>query len=99
MELSVSEYENFSLIELDRDMATISPQEISLIVYLFQEHFESRLVTSDEDGDIEDVAWYDDFIQHVLEDINGETPLDELIGFREGGRILVFNKSQASGNN
>ena len=49
-------------------------------------------------GDIEDVAWYDDFIQHVLEDINGETPLDELIGFREGGRILVFNKSHASGN-
>lgn len=98
MDLHVSEYGEFSVIELDRDMATISPQEISLIVLLLQEQFGPDLVASDEGGDIEDVAWYDDFIQHVLEDINGETPLDELIGFREGGRILVFNKSHASGN-
>ncbi len=98
MELRVLEYGDFSVIELDRDMASISPQEISLVVLLLQEQFGSELVASDNDGDIEDVAWYDDFIQHVLEDINGGTPLDELIGFREGSRILVFNKSHASGN-
>lgn len=98
MDLRVLEYGDFSVIELDRDMASISPQEISLVVLLLQERFGSDLIASDNDGDVEDIAWYDDFIQHILEDINGGTPLDELIGFREGGRILVFNKSHASGN-
>lgn len=98
LDIRVSHDEDFSLIELDRDMSSISLQEISLVVALLQGYFGGSLICSDDVDDIGDVAWYDDFIAHVLEDINSETPLQELIGFREGGRILVFNKSHASGN-
>ncbi|NMB12030.1 MAG: hypothetical protein GX977_07070 [Firmicutes bacterium] len=97
LDMQVSRYEDFSLLELARDMSSLSLQEISLIVSLLEEHFGEGLVCSAEDTE-EDLTWYDDFIQHVLEDINNDTPLQELIGFREGGRILVFNKSHASSN-
>jgi hypothetical protein len=97
LDMQVSRYEDFSVLELDRDMSSISLQEISLIISLLQEYFGEKLFGSDEATE-EDLTWHDDFIQHMLEDINNDTPLQELIGFREDGRILVFNKSRASGN-
>ncbi|NMB45555.1 MAG: hypothetical protein GX998_04000 [Firmicutes bacterium] len=98
LDIRVSRHADFSLIELDRDMDSISLQEISLVVSLLQGYLGANLVCSDEHEQIEDVSWYDDFIQQVLECIDSDTPLQELIGFRENGRVLVFNKSHASDN-
>jgi len=95
--IQLTRCEDLSIIELDRDLATISLSEISLVVSLMEEHFGAELLRSEEADEIEDPAWYDELIQHMLEDIGSETHLQRLIGFREGNRIMVFDKPQASG--
>jgi hypothetical protein len=96
-DLRVSQYEDLSMVEIDRDMGTITLEEIALIVALFEEQFNTSLILSDGDFQDDDLQWDDGAIQHVLEDINREVHLQEFLGFREDGRILVFCKPTASG--
>jgi hypothetical protein len=93
LDVCLTHREALSIIELDRDVDSISLGEISLIVSLMQDHFGADLLCGEGTADVEDTAWYEDFIQHMLEDINQETSLHELIGFREGNRVMVFDKS------
>jgi hypothetical protein len=96
-DLRVTQYEDLSMVEIDRDMGSITPEEIALIVALFEEQFNMNLMSSDEDFQADHLDWDDGVVQHVLEDINREVHLQEWLGFREDGRILVFCKPTASG--
>lgn len=91
--LSVSNQDNIYVIELVRDIHTITLEEISLIASLMRQYFPNALLYDGEDINAEEGAWYDEFIQHMLEDIGQATFLPELIGFREDNRVLVFDKS------
>jgi hypothetical protein len=96
-DLRVTQYEDMSMVEIDRDMGSITLEEIALIVALFEKQFSTSLISSDDDFQADDLHWDDGAIQHVLEDISREVHLQELLGFREDGRILVFCKPTASG--
>ncbi len=93
LDLRLSHEETVSVIELHRDIDTISLEEISLTVALMREQFGPDLLCGEDGADAEDSAWYEDFIQHMLADIAEEAFLHELIGFREGNRVLVYDKS------
>ena len=93
LDVCLSHRETVLVIELDRDIDTISLEEISLIATLVRDQFGADLLCGESSADVEDSAWYEDLIQHMLEDIGEETFLHELIGFREGNRVLVYDKS------
>ncbi len=96
-DLRVSRHDDLSVIEIDRDTGSITLEEIALIVALLEEQFGTYLIRSDDDFQGDDLNWDDGAVQHVLEDISRGVHLEELFGFREEGRIMVFCKSTASG--
>lgn len=91
--INYTTYENFTVVEVQRDVETLSQSEISLIVSLMRQQFVADLVT-EESGDFgeEELILQEELIGHMLEDIKSTIPEEKLIAFREQGRVLVFNK-------
>jgi len=93
-ELKKIEYEKITLLEIERDVETLNQEEISLIISLMRDKFGGLLAT---DGDCdsfleEELEMQEELIQHMLEDTKTSFPEKNLIGFREEGKVLVFNK-------
>lgn len=83
----------FTAIELQRDIQTLSQQEIALIVALLKEEFGHHLVTEDNDELlIDDSSLHEELIGYMLENIKKTTSNIELIALRDEGKVLVFNK-------
>lgn len=84
---------NYTVLEIKRDVDTLSQDEISLIIGLFQEHFHQSLVADTNDGLWEeDLLVQEEMINHMLENMKNEVPDKKLIAYREEGKVLVFNK-------
>ncbi|MGE5593837.1 MAG: hypothetical protein ACM3X3_09190 [Betaproteobacteria bacterium] len=89
------DYDGVSLIEISRDAATLTQEEISLIIEFAREKLGSSLVTegvTDEGAFDEDLVFQDEMIENMLEDLKETIQHRKLIGFRDDGRVLVFNK-------
>lgn len=89
------DYGEVSLIEISRDAATLTQEEISLIIEFARAQLGSSLVTegvTDEGTFDEDLVFQDEMIENMLEDLKETIQHRKLIGFREDGRVLVFNK-------
>ncbi|MGI9860325.1 hypothetical protein SDD30_02940 [Moorella naiadis] len=80
-------------LEVQRDVATLSRDEINLIMTLVQEEFGSSLVVENNDEVMEEeLILQEELIDHMLESVKGTTSERQLIAFREEGRVMVFNK-------
>ena len=91
--LSSSVCRNFTVMEIRRDVETLSQNEISLIVSLIRQEFREDLVTEESDSLVEEeMLLQEELIGHMLENMKGAVPEKKLIAFREEGRVLVFNK-------
>ncbi|MDI7246875.1 MAG: hypothetical protein QME92_05315 [Bacillota bacterium] len=89
------DYAEVSLIEISRDASTLTQEEISLIIEYARAELGSSLITEDlaaEDAFDEDLVFQDEMIENMLEDLKETIQHRNLIGFREDGRVLVFNK-------
>lgn len=91
--LEHTEYDKLTMLEVQRDVETITHNEISLIISIMQQDFVNALVTDDNENLLEEeLELQEEMIGHMLENIKGTTIGKKLIAFREEGRVLVFNK-------
>ncbi|MDD2442947.1 MAG: hypothetical protein PHS52_00390 [Desulfotomaculaceae bacterium] len=85
--------DNLTLIEVQRDIDTLAQEEIKLIVELFQQYLNKKLVTEENRRLIEEEQIYqEEMIEHMLDSIRGSIEGKYLFAFREEGKVLVFNK-------
>lgn len=94
--LEKTEFNGVALVEVHRDVESLSREEISLIACLTSQHFVGTVVKEAGEPLLEeDQAFQEEMIEHMLEDIRQSGVSRDLIGFREGGRVFVFNKADA----
>ncbi|MCL5038882.1 MAG: hypothetical protein M1299_03505 [Firmicutes bacterium] len=82
-----------TVLEFQRDLATLNQEELSLIITIVRQEFGPTL-SSEENPSLgeEELLLQEEFIEEILEDIKISQPDKYLIAFREEGRVLVFNK-------
>lgn len=86
-------FDNYTMIEIRRDVESLVREEIDLIITLFWQNLENSLV-QDDSGNVyeEDIILQEEIIDHMLEIVKDCTVDKKLFAFREEGRVLVFNK-------
>ena len=86
-------YENTAFINIIRDVATLSKGEIALISTLIKERFMEHLITDDNDSMREDeLLVQEEVIDRMLFNVHKNRDMSKLIGIREDGRVMIFNK-------
>jgi len=92
-ELELSPHGQVGIINISRDIYTISKDEITLLTTLLRDHLTNYLIIEMNDTLSEnDFQLQEDVIEDMLEKIKYYPKLSQLIGIREESRILVFNK-------
>ncbi|MFZ5639355.1 MAG: hypothetical protein ACOY4Q_01505 [Bacillota bacterium] len=85
--------DNFTMLEVRRDVNTLTQDEIALIIDLVDRCFKQNLVADQNEYMMEeDLIMQEELIEHMLENLKSASPERNLIAFREEGRVLVFNK-------
>lgn len=85
--------EGIGILEITRDAASLTQTELALIVELVHDRFEPDLIVDDSDSLVEeDLLAQDELIREMLADLQDGRLERNLIAFRDGGRVLVFNK-------
>ncbi|NLW07263.1 MAG: hypothetical protein GX039_04695 [Clostridia bacterium] len=91
--LKYTPYDQLMSLEIQRDVNSLSRDEIGLIIALVRETFETRLVFENNDQIMEEeLLIQEELIDRMLESVRGTVPQRQLIAFREEGRVMVFNK-------
>ena len=90
--IMLNNYEKIATLTIERDIATLSKGELGLIILLLRDKFKNALII-DKNASLpdEDLKVQEDLIDNMLQNIQGQS-YDKLIGIREDGRVLVFNK-------
>jgi archaellum biogenesis ATPase FlaH len=92
-DVKLSSFEQVAILNILRDVHTLSKSEIALIITLLREKFGERLVTDFNDSmPEEDLIMQEELIENMLESMKKQHIKNGLIGIREDGRVLVFNK-------
>lgn len=85
---------SLTFLEISQEIASLSQEEISLTIGLVRLYFGGILLSEQEDGiQEEDMALQEEMIEHMLEDLRDSRQEKQLIGFREEGRVMVFNRA------
>ena len=82
------------MLEIRRDLFSLSREEISLIIHLVSDFFSESLVREGSDVSEEDKEDQDAVIESMLSS-GPLTGNERLTGFRESGRVLVFSIPKA----
>jgi hypothetical protein len=92
--MNFAEYDGLTFLEIMRDIDSLNQEEIALIIGVVQQFFEGYLLLDQEESlQEEDEVLQEEMIEHMLEDLKDSRPEKRLIGFREEGRVLVFNRA------
>lgn len=87
--------DEYVLIEITRDLKTLQREELSLIVAIVREACLDGLMMESSDAVIaRDLEWQDELIDHMLEDVRTKHQCQDIIAFREAGRVIVFNRGK-----
>jgi len=93
IQISLNQQDSVAFINILRDMNTISKGEIALISTLMKEHFGTILVSDANEEDAEEADMIqDEFIDHMIGSMKINHTSEKLVGIREDGRVMVFNK-------
>ena len=88
-----SSCDQVAMLTIHRDVATLSRGEMALVIALMRESFQDRLVADENDAILEeDLLVQEEVIGDMLESMKEAAYGNGLIGIREDGRVLVFNK-------
>lgn len=92
-EVGLTKYGDVSVVEVVRDVRSLSQGEVSLTIDLIRGVFAPILVVDrGESVQEEELAAQEELIEQMLEDLRESRSDRNLIAFREEGRVLVFNK-------
>lgn len=92
--INFAEYDGLTFLEIMRDINFLNQEEIALIIGVVQQFFEGCLLLDQEESlQEEDEVLQEEMIEHMLEDLKDSRTEKRLIGFREEGRVLVFNRA------
>lgn len=92
-DIQLNTYGNMTMLNIIRDVATLSNSEIALIITLLRDKYQDRLIIDYNDSMLEeDLAIQEEVIGNMLESVKRQYSGSSLIGIREEGRVLVFNK-------
>lgn len=87
-------YESCTVVQMIRDVATFSREELSLVVGVLRSFFQhDLLVEVGEPLGEDEQALQEDVIDGALQELNPAGLGRELVGFREAGRVMVFNRN------
>jgi hypothetical protein len=86
------EFEDITILELERDVESLTQEELSLIIGLLHLEFQ-ELIVAEYTAHLseEDMFLQDEIIESMLEDIRGAKTGRNLVGYKDDGRVLVFN--------
>jgi hypothetical protein len=91
--LEVKVRQGVSVVELRRDVDSLTQNEISMALTLTRQFFGDKLVVdSIPSVEGEELAVQEELIEEMLDDLRDSTHQQNLIAFREEGRVLVFNQ-------
>jgi hypothetical protein len=86
-------YDDLTVLTVTRDVQSLSQEEISLLIEILRSRFKRHLVADFNESLLEeDLLMQEQIIGEMLEDLRDTVQEKNLIAFREGGRVLVFNK-------
>jgi hypothetical protein len=92
-DIQLNTYDKVSMLSIFRDVHTISKNEIALLIMLLRGKFKTNLITDYNDSlQEEDLLMQEEVIEDMLINIKKHHTEKGLIGIREDGRVLVFNK-------
>lgn len=93
VQVHISAYEQVTILTVIRDVYTFTKGEIALLIALLREQLKDRLITDQNDVmPEEDLLIQEELIENMLENVKRDYAEHSLIGIREDGRVLVFNK-------
>ena len=97
LELSCEVIEGLTKLVVTRDISTLTSEEISLSMALLFGSFGDSLI-SDRSEELleEDMLTHEEIIRNLLADVNESVLEKKLIGYREEGRVVVFNRTAGS---
>jgi hypothetical protein len=92
-DLAVKARQGVSVVEMWRDIDSLTQNELSLILTVVREFFGDELVVDSlPHVESEDLAVQEELIEEMLDDLRDFRQQPNLIAFREEGRVLVFNQ-------
>jgi len=82
-----------TVVEVTRDLASLTQAEISLMVAVVREQFGQVLAADGaETMQEEEMAVHEELIAEMLDDVRVSQPGRNLTAFREDGKVVVFNR-------
>ncbi|HEY8463508.1 MAG TPA: hypothetical protein VIM29_05710 [Bacillota bacterium] len=94
LDIGYNEEGEMGFLEITRDIDSLSQEEIALIIGITQQLLGGILLLDQEEmAQEEDVVLQEEMIEHMLEDLKDSRQEKKLIGFREEGRVLIFNRT------
>ena len=91
--VQMNHYESVAMLELHRDVPTLSQNEIALMICILTDHYGEWLVADyHETIPEDDLIVQEEYIADMLENIKRQHIDHGLIGIREEGRVFVFDK-------
>ncbi|HWR40380.1 MAG TPA: hypothetical protein VN611_12850 [Patescibacteria group bacterium] len=91
--LKVSHYDPVMMLEVQRDVPTLSQNEIALMIHILNESYGQWLIADyHETMPEDDLIVQEEYIADMLENIKRQRIDQGLIGIREDGRVFVFDK-------
>ncbi|MDD4600788.1 hypothetical protein SDC9_06152 [bioreactor metagenome] len=91
--IELSTYGQMTMMNIIRDIHSLSKSEIALIITLLRENFQDSLIIDYNDNLLEeDLVMQEEVIDNMFASIKKQNQGNKLIGIREEGRVLVFNK-------
>lgn len=92
-DVCLSDCGGVGMLTILRDVPTLSKGEIALIITLLRDSLNNKLITDANDALLEeDLLIQEEVIDNMLANIKEQYNGNGLIGIREDGRVLVFNK-------
>ena len=82
-------------VTLERDLESISAEEISLVVALMSDHF-GRDLASNEDVPSEESSQQEESFYRSLERVRNAHYETDLTGFRDDMRVLIYSSAEAA---
>ncbi len=93
IEVARTDFEDITVLEIRRDVETLTQEEISLVIDIVREEFGNLLAADRNDALMEeDLLVQEEIIEEMLQDVRDCRQDKNIIAFREEGRVVVFNK-------